>query len=201
MLWNLMLSPLRFCVILYLKHVQFGCGLAKREFAYSDVEAIYLDWPAVKVRCGRRTAAVYLDRQSKAACLTLLRCLCLNAILVSDDHGQLPENPVGVDLDRALRAMERHYRRKAWRGAIGVCYFLALFTFLAWLLFFCWNGNNILKGIAGETLFHIIVGVLAVMLAAIAWKSWRTARTVRDKRKQFSLLEKPLEDQCGDSER
>jgi hypothetical protein len=193
--WNPISSRLRFCVIFFPNRVQFGRWLARREFVYQDVEIIYLfSGPIIKVRCGTKTAEVYLDEQNKPTCLILLRSLCSNAIVVdSKQEGHLPANP--QHFDKPLYTMERYYRRKTFRFAFLVCYLTAIFSFLAWGLFGWWNGNNILRIILGETLFHVLVGFGVVSVAGIAWKSWRTAVNIRNKRKLLSSSENLIEKQ------
>jgi hypothetical protein len=172
---RLISSKLRFCVVFFPDHVQFGRWLAKSDFAYQDIEIIYMfSGPIVKVRCGKKTAEVFLDIRDKLTCLTLLRSLCSNAILVdSKQEGHLPANP--QHLEKPLRTMERYYKTKAWRFDFATCYLATIFSFLAWAVFGWWNGNNVLKIILGETLFHIMIGFGVVSVAGIAWRSWRTA--------------------------
>jgi hypothetical protein len=182
-----MLPRLQFCLVFFPDHVQFGRGLAKREFAYLDIEAIYLcAAPVIRVRCGRKTGVVFLDNPNKPICLDLLQSFCPNAVLIDPgDHARLPGSP--LDAEKALRAMERHYRRKGWRGAFGVGYFSALCAFLIWCAFDCWKGNNVVARLVGGTLFHILVGIFAVIFAGMAWNSWRTAAEIRRKRHEVAV--------------
>ena len=126
---RLISSKLRFCVVFFPDRVQFGRWLAKRDFAYQDVEMIYLfPGPIIKVRCGKKTAEVFLDNESKLTCFTLLRSLCSNAILVDSKlEAHLPTNPRSVE--KPLHILEHFYRTKAWGGVFR--------HVISWPSFFC----------------------------------------------------------------
>jgi len=188
-------AMLRFCVIFLPDRVRFGSGRTMREFAYGDVDTIYaIPGQLVKVRFGRKTAAVWLDRLQRPKCVAILGSLCLNAIVVdAKQHGHLPRNPTVVD--KPLHAMEHYYTRKARRFAFLVVYLATIFAFLWLVVLDCWIGNNFLKIVFGETLFHVLVVTFLVACAGIAWRSWCIAKKVRRERAALSM---PL-DGCGDN--
>ncbi|MCD4726083.1 MAG: hypothetical protein K8R46_00335 [Pirellulales bacterium] len=179
---NWILSGLRFCIVFFPDHLQMGRGLARRSFAYEDVDILYaLPGPIFKVRCGKRTAAVFLDVHHKNVCLIHMRHFCPNAVVIDAKSCTLfPANPTRPE--KIAAAVEGHFLRKAWIGSFASVYFACICIVLAWGLIDWWKGNVLVGMLLGDVLLRFMVCFLLITILKITWYSWRTAARIRRKR-------------------
>jgi hypothetical protein len=188
---NLILSKLRFSITFRHDGVQIGRRLAKRLFAYDDVDIVYAEaGPAVRVRSGNRTAAVFLDPGALEASLALLRGFCPNATSMSGTAGVwLPETPTNPE--RVLAAVERHFRRRAWLGILFIAYLAYLCAVLVSGLIGWWNGNALLQIVLVDVGIRFVICYAVFLAVRLVWAPWRSARFVRRKRFSASASEDP----------
>jgi hypothetical protein len=183
--WKWALTRLRFCVIFHADSLHVGRGPAHTTFPYEEVEIISLalvraQGSRIKIKCGRRTAKVYLSGHDLQDCFLLLRQYCSNAIAIdSSGREHLPTNP--TDHDKTFAALEFTYKRR-----IFICLLMGLLS-AGWCIVYVrrlvlgWNGKMQLDG---ADITHAIEGVIVFGILAPAavlgtFKSWRTLANIR----------------------
>jgi hypothetical protein len=165
------LPGLRFCMIFHQDFLQVGRLLAKRSFHYESVDRIQASREeGVRIGCGSKTAAIFLDGYKKEECISLLRQRCPNAYFV-DELGQhyLPVSPTRPEV--TLAGIEYHHRRLAWVTVLSVCV-VAYAALRMWLL----GWNVIATALTAFASLFVCLGFW------VAWRSWQIARVVRQER-------------------
>jgi hypothetical protein len=207
--WKLICSKLRFYFRFTPQYLQVGRGFAKCYFEYEDVELVYSLYDSsirkvtnsgechtsVKLKCGNKTACVFLPSDKIRECVKLLCERCNNAVFV-DLAGKeylptLPTQPVKV-----LITLEGHYRNKCNQLLRAMILCILLFAYCLWDLWKLRQGMNIPKAI--DTVEWIEIAGIAPASLLISlfcvkkiWSCWKTANVIRGKRIRFQDETRP----------